>query len=253
MIIATVTLITILLLGSPDELFLIGAIEKGIKKEVVDGDRSKEVKKILKEYKKETKSYAKSRKDQRKQLEALFTSKSSSEVDFDNQFEIMHATLANLQKEAIEARILVLGVITDEEWKKILNIEKARITNLEEKKAKSKTKDKLEKPFSSFENTLKSTISDKDIIIESAKQLQVLREQLNLLRSVIKDTRNEFHEIIINKNATTQELLSISENNEMLRKTSFEALADMHEILSHNISDDDWKKVSKEFSKLIKF
>jgi hypothetical protein len=39
MLIATATLISILLFGGPEEMFLMGTLEKGIKKEIKDKER----------------------------------------------------------------------------------------------------------------------------------------------------------------------------------------------------------------------
>jgi hypothetical protein len=251
MLIATATLIAILFFGSPEQIFLIESIEKGIKKEVADKSLRKEINNDIASYESRVKNYKKIRKIQRKELYALFASKGSKSEDFEAHFKLMESTLERLQLKAIETRNVVLDKITKEEWANIIALEKERLLKAEEKAAKKKNKDKTGKPFAKFESAINSLVIEENEREDAIEQLGLLRNHYADLKDYVQDTRNEYHEVITKKNASREDLLSIVDKNSDLRKSSYYALVDIYKDLSEKISDDNWSKMSKEFKNLI--
>jgi ATP/maltotriose-dependent transcriptional regulator MalT len=252
MIITTVTLITILLFGGPDEIFLISAIEKGIKKEILDKDTQKEIKQIIGNYKNEVKSYTNLRKEQRKELNALLASQNTKRDEFESLSGGMQSILDKLQEETIDTRIEVLSMITENEWKGILKLQKKRIISEEEKASNGINKDMTEKPFSKFEQTVSAVITNEMGKQDALDQLQNVREQYIQLQYFVKDSRSEFYIIITDKNSSKEDLLSVCHRNNELRKAAYTGLMDMHQVLAKNVSGDDWPKIVKKFNKFIK-
>ena len=82
MLIATATLITILLLGAQTEFYYIHSLENGVKKEVVDKSTRKQINGLLSQYKKEVKAYDKARTSYMKQLDKMVTSQFTSDESF---------------------------------------------------------------------------------------------------------------------------------------------------------------------------
>lgn len=252
MLIATATLISLLLFGGPDEIFLIGALEKGIKKEIINKDQQKEIKNIISDYKASIKTYKKIRKEQKKKLETLFDSKNTSEAEFSSIYNDLISTLKRLQLEAIDARLMSLEKITDEEWENIIAIEKERLQKLNEKNAKGKNKDASKKPFSSFEAAIQSLQLDSQTEKEALDQIATLKKYYVELENNIKDSRNKFSQIIQGKNSTKADLEIIANWNNEIKSNAFSSLTNLYGILSESVPEDNWNKISKEFKKLIK-
>jgi hypothetical protein len=252
MLIATATLISILLFGGPEEMFLMGTIEKGIKKEITDKDRQKEIKSIISDYKERVKNYKKIRKIQKKELAALYDSKKSSSDNFSSLYEEMILTLQDLQMETIDSRIQSIEMITDEEWKNMVKMEKDRLTKAETKASKSKKKDKEPKPFSNLQEVIQSLNLDAQNEQESLQQLEKVKKSYDDLVHTVQDSRNKFSQIIRDRNSTRTELESVANWNNQIKKDAYFNLVDLHKKLSENVTDENWAKVAKEFGKIIK-
>mgnify|MGYP001824717371 CR=1 FL=1 len=252
MLIATATLISMLLFGGPEEMFLMGALEKGIKKEITDKDRQKEIKSIISAYKKRVKNYKKIRKIQKKELAALYSSKITSKENFSSLYDEMILTLENLQNETIDSRLQSLELITDEEWKNMIQREKERLTKEEAKTSKSKKKDKEPKPFSNLEDIIQSLDMDDQNEQESLQQLGKVKKSYDDLVHTVQDSRNKFSLVILERNSSRTELESVANWNNEIKKEAYFNLVDLYKKLSGNVSDENWAKVAKEFSKIIK-
>jgi hypothetical protein len=252
MLIATATLISLLFFGGPEEIFLIGALEKGIKKEIIEKDRQKEIKNLIAAYKKGVKDYKKTRKSQKKALSGLFSSKNSSYDDFSSLFDEMISTLTNLQMAAIDTRIKSLEMITDEEWKNMIQIEKDRLTKADIKASKTKKKDKEPKPFSNLEEVIKSLNLDVQTEKESLQQLAIVKKNYDDLVHTVQDSRNKFSQIILDRNSSSTELGSVADWNNGIKKEAYFNLVELYKILVINVPDENWTKVAKEFGKIIK-
>jgi len=252
MLIATTTLISILFFGNPEEIFLIGALEKGIKKEISDKDTRKEIKTLIAAYEKSVKDFKKKRKSQKKELSGLYSSKNSSDDDFSTLFNEMYTTLNNLQLEAIHTRIKTLNMISEEEWKNMVQIEKDRLTKLETKSIKSKNKEKDPKPFSNLEAVIQSLGLDAQTEKESIQHLNAVRVSYDDLVHTVQDSRDKFSQIILDKNSSRTELESVAKWNNQIKKDAYFNLVDLYNTLSENVPDEKWAKVAKEFGKILK-
>jgi hypothetical protein len=252
MLIATATLISILLFGGPEEMFLMGTLEKGIKKEITDKDRQKEIKSIISVYEKSVKGYKKTRKSQKKELAALYNSKNASVDDFSSLYDEMILTLQNLQTKTIDSRIQSLEMITDEEWENMVQMEKDRLIKEETKASKSKKKVKEPKPFLNLEEVIKSLNLDTQNEQESLQQLEKVKKSYDDLVHTVQDSRNKFSQIIRDRNSSRAELESVANWNNEIKKDAYFNLVDLYKKLSENVPDENWAKVAKEFGKIIK-
>jgi hypothetical protein len=252
MLIATATLISILLFGGPEEMFLMGILEKGIKKEITDKDRQKEIKSIISVYEKSVKGYKKTRKSQKKELAALYSSKNASADDFSSLYDEMILTLQNLQTKTIDSRIQSLEMITDEEWENMVQMEKDRLIKEETKASKSKKKVKEPKPFLNLEEVIKSLNLDTQNEQESLQQLEKVKKSYDDLVHTVQDSRNKFSQIILDRNSSRAELESVANWNNEIKKDAYFNLVDLYKKLSENVPDENWAKVAKEFGKIIK-
>ena len=252
MLIATATLISLLLFGGPEEIFLIGSLEKGIKKEIADKDRQKEIKSLISVYKKSAKAYMKKRKSQKKELSGLFSVKNSSMDDFSTLFDEMITTLKNLQMETIDTRLKSFDMITDEEWENMVQMEKDRLEQKEIKASKGKEKDKEPKPFTNLEEMIQSLEMDDKTQQEATQQLDKLKKSYDDLVHTVQDSRNKFSQIILDRNSSRTELESVVNWNNAIKKDAYFDLVDLYKKLSENVPDENWAKVGKEFGKIIK-
>lgn len=123
MLIATATLIITLLAGGvPDSFFTIPEIKKEIKAQVKDKDKQKEILSIMKESDKRISDFNK-KINKSLESENLYKNRDVTK----EQLIAFHNNLINerkvLQKEIIDARMKVIGLMTEEEW---IAVNKAR-------------------------------------------------------------------------------------------------------------------------------
>ena len=119
MLIATATLIITLLSGGvPEGFFTLPEVKKEIKGQVEDKEKQKEILAIMKETDKKITAFNKKLNKSIKS-ENLYRSRDVTP----EQLTTYHENLINerkvLQKEVIEARMRVIGLMTEEEWKAV--------------------------------------------------------------------------------------------------------------------------------------
>ena len=122
MIVRIVALFTVLFFGSAQEYFFIEKLEKGVKKYVIEKDRSKEILVDLKETKSMIKAFNKNRKG--KLSEFL-----SMNLDCDIQRGAMNSFFKKrvderlvFQQSMIEKRLLVTSKLEKSEWEEIIKM-----------------------------------------------------------------------------------------------------------------------------------
>jgi hypothetical protein len=123
MLIATATLIISLLAGGiPDSFFTLPDIKKEIKVQVTDKEKQKEILSIMKETDKKISDFNKKINKSLKS-ENLYKNRDVTK----EQLIAFHKNIINerrvLQKEIIDARMKVIGLMTEDEW---IAVNKAR-------------------------------------------------------------------------------------------------------------------------------
>ncbi|MCG8308271.1 MAG: hypothetical protein MI975_12825 [Cytophagales bacterium] len=248
MIVGIVTLFTILFFGGAQEYFFIEKLEKGVKKFVVEKDRSKEILADLKLTKSMIKDFNKARKGKLSEFHSLNLNRTVSREVLEEFFDERVAERKIFQKKMIERRLLFTSKIEDDEWEEIINLSDASVEKKMSKLAKKKSPDL----FESVMKSVKSNIEDQDnqskaisIVVNFKNEYTKLLEEVNAVNSVES-------ELLSDKNSTAQEFQSLADDMNQLREKAYMSLIDLHFKLKDITNDGEWGKVMKSIYKIVR-
>lgn len=250
MIIGTITLITILFFGSPQEIFLIHKMDKGVKTHVEDKERRKSILTDLKAAEKEVKAFRKKRKKALKGFAKKNMDRSLKRADFQKMYDELHAERLALQDRIINKRVTLQKQLTEEEWAPIVENAQDIISKEREKHQKKAEKGKLKDNYAKLEQTIEKTITDpakrmeiKQIFDKVQVEYEKMKFDLNTVN--VSDT-----ERIGSRDLTAEEMKTINQRLNEKRHKSFNAFMDFREELLELTTEAEWDALMKEVMKL---
>jgi len=247
MIVGIIALITVLFFGGPGEIFYVDNIEKGIKKNIDDKERKKEILADFKFTKSTIKDYEKIRKSEFKEFKTLYNNSTTSKVELELFFSSLQENRSEYQNKVIDQRILIFEKIQPEEWSNILasSITKSekRIEKLNKKALKGK--ENYRKTQSKIESTIVNN-DQKDEIIEALESFKKASDDLeNTLRSINASD----DKILADKNSGKDDLLKLVQNDSEKRVPFVKSVINFHQVVKENSSDEEFSTIIKTFLK----
>lgn len=247
MIVAIVSLITALFLGGPAQIFYVDSLEKGIKKNVLEKERKKDILSEIKSTKVYYKDFEKERKQDYKTFLNLYAEKNTSSEELDSFFKQLQETRTAYLTKLIDQRLIIFGMIESEEWDNILNssisVADKNIAKAEKKASKSK------EGFQKTNSKIKSIITDKELLQDLLKGLENVVGSERELEIRLLATNSSQNEILANKYASKEELLEIVTEDSKQRGGLLESLTIFHEECRENCSEVEWTQIMKSFTK----
>lgn len=240
-------LITALFLGGPAEIFYLDNLEKGIKKEVVDKDRKKDIQQDIKYIKSLNKEFEKERKGDYKYFLELYADMNTTTDGLNSFFVDLQESRAVYQNSLVDQRVIIFGKIKAEEWNNIL---KSSITVADKNIAKAEKKaSKSKEAFTKTKSKIESTVTSKEQRQNLLKGLEnVVNSEKELVRKVLS-TNSSQNEILVNKDSGKEELQEIVAMDSKQRAELLESLVSFHEVARENCSDEQWAQIIKTFTK----
>jgi hypothetical protein len=251
MIIGIATLIMSLFGGGSLDAFYIDKIEQGIKKEVVDKDRKKELQGDLKAYTKTVKEFNKVRKNQFKDLKQKNLDRSTSESWYVEFFESRLQERIELQKTFIGQRMTLQQKITDDEWEAIMQKASDETTKLAEKEQKKEGKKKDENIFRAQEKAIIDNVGDQPrriTLLEAFTVYEILYNQIHDSYENIDVNESLF---LADKHAKAEEMLILAELLNEQRVLLFKGFTVFLIAMQNNTTEEEWKPIMKAFNKIL--
>lgn len=248
MIVALAALFSMLFLGGVNEVFLIDKIEKGVKKEVVEKDRQKEILAELKGTKKYVGKYNKQRKKQFGTFEKMYKEQGTTKQEFANFFEELDKQRQEIVDKVIDDRVSVQAKIEAAEWDAILGLSGETVDKRQGKANKKVEKKGSPVLFGKTEKAILKAVNDEN------KQ-KTLLEGLDELKGTFKEFGNTLisinvreSEVLIRKDATKAMLKNTQSELNVERQKCFQELIDFHELVKSNCDAGEWKSIMKAFT-----
>lgn len=251
MLVGIATLFMMLFGGGSLDVFYIDKIEQGIKKEVVDKDRKKDLQNDLKEYNKAVKEFNKVKKDQIKDLKKKNLEKSTSEKWYMDFYESRMQERIELQKTFIYQRIALQQKITADEWEAIMKRASDETTKLAEKEERKEMKKKGKNAFRLQENAIVDNVADQDrrmILLEALGVYEALYDQIHESYENINVNESVF---LADKDASEEEMLILAELLNEQRVDLFKGNTVFLTVMQNNTTEDEWTPIMKAFNKLL--
>ncbi len=249
-----IALLIVKLVGGPAEIFIIPNLDKEIKSHVVDKERKNEILQVVKEGKKEIKAFEKLRKDKLKQIEKLGMSEEVSADELLDIYKVYNGARLNMQSVLIDKRLELQDLISDNEWKHlienaVLPSEKAlKKTDKQDKKED----DEVEKLIKKIENTITVEISE-------ANRRQNLLNSLEKFNTSLKEFVNESqkmnfkdNKMIRDKTATKEVMENFYARQNVLRQKGTIEYFQLRDAAIKNTSQDEWKSIVKAIMSIVK-
>ena len=249
MVISLILAALMIILGSQQNDLLILKIRKPVKKVVVDVDRKAEILSEIKAVKKLYKTYGKKTKDFTKQSEKLLIDQSTDRETFDSFYNSVVEYEIEVNKEFIPHRIRIQDNISQEEWEEIL-IAAAKAYKKQQKSGQ-KALTKLKKHLNKMRERMMNHVKDPGRREKAGVHLEEFSGLVYDFAIQIVEYDHFEEEILVNKNATEDELSSIVERTNKQWIKIFDALSILHAELAALVTADEWKSVARELKKLV--
>ncbi|SNR33559.1 hypothetical protein SAMN06265371_101409 [Lutibacter agarilyticus] len=247
MIVGIVALLTVLFFGGPNEMFYVDDIEKGIKKNIEEKERKKEILADFKFTKSISKEYEKERKKGFKEFKALYNNNKTTKNQLESFFNSLQKNRGEYQNKMIDQRILIFEKIESQEWH---NIIESSITVLE------KRTEKIEKKaLKSKESYRKTQVKIESVIVNNTQKESILKglesfintsDDLEKTLSSINASENK---ILADKNSSKEDLLELISNDSAKRNAYKNSIINFHLIVKENSSDEVFINIMKTFFK----
>ena len=251
MLIGIATLLMSLFAGGSLDVFYIDKIEPGVKKEVVDKDRKKELQGNLKEYTKKVKEFNKVRKNQLKELRKKNLDRSTTEEWYVDFYKTRLQERIDLQKEFIKQRLELQEMVTDIEWDAIMSKASYQTTKLAEKEQRKEMKKKGENAFSVQEKAIVENVADQESRMILLDALTVFETLYNQIQDSYENINVNESVFLADKNATEEEMIILAGLLNEQRISMYEGYTVFLMAMHNNTTDEEWKPIMKAVNKLL--
>ena len=248
MIVGIVALFTVLFFGGPQEYFFIEKLEKGVKKFVVEKDRSKEILADLKLTKSMIKTFNKERKGKLSDFHSMNMDRSISRETLVEFFEERVKERKVFIKKMIEQRLAVVSKIDDGEWKEIISLSDATV---EKKMAKVEKKGQPD-PFEAVIKSVRSNIADQDKQAKAISVVENFKIEYTKLLTEVNAVNTIESKLLNDKNSTAGEFQALADDMNQLREKAYKNLVDLHFQIKDVTTETEWSKIMKSINKIIK-
>lgn len=250
MLIALGLAIVAILFGAPQSDLLLSNMDKYVKKIVVDKNVKKQILYELKDVRKLEKTYQKRTKKYVKELKSLAHNKNTSKEQFAAYFEELVNYELETNKQYIPHRVAVQNALSEDEWDKIIDAGSKEFKK--GKKANDKRLDKLKTELNKIEKNITKHIDDKKNKALAENILSTFNADMyGLAVEIIRKNPYE-QEVLLNKNASEEDLFSVINEDNKQWMEMFVAFSALHKDLSELVPSEKWKPVSKELKKFIR-
>ena len=251
MIIGIATLIMMLFGAGSVEVFYLDKIELGVKKQITDKERKKELQAELEEYKKAAKEFNKNRKGHIKELKEQNLDKNTTQQWYQDFFDNRISERQKQQALFINQRIQLQQKITDDEWANIMKMAQDEATKLAEKEHKKERKQKDHNFFRNQERAVNEKISDElKRAIVMAKLLEYEKEYNAIVADYDAINIQEI-DFLDDRNASMEQMQKLADNLNKQRTKMYDGYMDFIMTMNKNTTEEEWKPIIKEINKVL--
>ena len=254
MIILLLLLVKVIV-GVPESPFIIPKSEKVIVKNIEDKSRSKETKMAIKSFMKEWHKKQKAQKKENKTTVKLLTDRDTDTTLLRERIDVAQEELRNYNEALADLRLDVMNLLTEEEWQTTL----AQLSYEKPKKGKKRTKKELkaqlkqQQRFRQFRENLAKSYEGTGSKTESLMALDNFEQTMADLLFESQGKSQKVFEVMYDKSATKEEILSITVGYEQFKARSSEAILDLRNELNQISSDKTWTLVSKDLASFLSY
>lgn len=251
MIVGLVSLIMLLFGGGSIDYFYVDKIEEGIKKDVVDKDRKKELQAETKAFTKIVKEFNKTRKKQFKELREKNLDRGNNTEYYLDFFKQLNEERIKLQNSTIDVRLALQEKITDEEWDAIMK----RSTDAQTKEAEKEQRKEIKKNDKNFfreqEAAIVENVADRDrreALLGGLAVYEIVYDQIHASYESLNVNESQN---LVNKNLTREDMFILAEKLNEQRLILIEAYSVFLITTKKYSTEADYKPIMKAFNKLL--
>jgi|GEM_PF-5268798 len=248
-----ITMVIKMIVG-PDEIFNVPKLKKEIKTHVSDEGRRDSLLLIVKDAKKEIKAFNKVNEKDKKKMKKLM---SSGENELNAIELLLKENFEKRRKQQsynLDKRLAMQNLMTDEEWKNV--IERAVSPSEKAEKKANKRDDKFDESIDKLMKATEKTISKK--VEDSARKEKVMsafHKFSSALKTQVEDGLEidyQNNKIVGKRTATREELQGIYTNQNEFRQNVYDEFISMYNVIYENTSGSERKAIRKELKKMFK-
>lgn len=231
-----------------DPAFIIPKLEKEVRQNVNDKQRTKEILELRKSSEKDRKDHGKERKKTFKEFDKLNTSRETTHVEFNHLMKVVKKQRNELQHKDIERFLQVKVLITQDEWTQML----PNITKYLSKHEKQKSKELkvLNKQYEKLTKRIRRVVKDKE------RQTQIIANSETIFSSTVLYINcyykyiEDINSVIYNYSSTEDDLQMMIKEVNAANDIVLESSVTNHFSTKKLTTNKEWKRIVKHIVKL---
>lgn len=228
-------------------MFYLNKIEDGVKKEVKDKERKKELKNLLSTYSQINKSH---NKNSKKALDSLKDANLQYETSVDwykSFFQRRMDERKEIQAIYIDLRLQLTQKITDEEWQEIIKYD-----DDSDPKEKEKLDQRITKSIESFNKHLEKVVDDPGNVEQLSKYYRDFLDEQRKFTNAFDEVGEYSNSITIlsNKNASREDLYTIRNELNQKRLELYDSYVNFISKTKAISKKKDWQSIAKQVNKI---
>jgi hypothetical protein len=146
--------------------------------------------------------------------------------------------------------MVIQEIIKQEEWDQIIELTRADVSKLVEKKKKNRDKKEGKHPHQKLSITIRETIPPGEKQTRSLATLASFEEKFKMVGESYEDLHSIEADVIGSKQVTREQMQGICNSLNELRQSLIDSYVEMILSLKENTSEDEWSILVKDMNKL---
>ncbi len=229
-------------------------IQKEVKQNIVDKERRDSVLELIKDYEDAIKVYEKETDRLQEKVNEVSGSREVSSEQLLTQYDEYHQARISLISSLIDYRLMFQQQITDRELLGVIEntIKTTSQDKIKQQEQQENTEDNLNLSLNEILEILKRNIKDPDMSKRVTESFLDFERTMYDYLDTSRDMDEERKAMLLNINATKQQLEAVYEQSNLLRHKAARDFAVLRDQVITNTTEKDWKAINKELKAFFK-
>jgi len=229
-------------------------IQKEVKQNIVDKERRDSVLELIKDYEDAIKVYEKETDRLQEKVNEVSGSREVSSEQLLTQYDEYHQARISLISSLIDYRLMFQQQITDRELLGVIEntIKTTSQDKIKQQEQQENTEDNLNLSLNEILEILKRNIKDPDMSKRVTESFLDFERTMYDYLDTSRDMDEERKAMLLNINATKQQLEAVYEQSNLLRHKAARDFAVLRDQVITNTTEKEWKAINKELKAFFK-
>jgi hypothetical protein len=249
----SLTLLILLIINGPEQLFMAEDVKKGIKKHVVDKERRELLLEHISDGRKQIKAFNK----RQEKLAAAVQKEILDKEGHDKRINHLLDSALDLRKQhqqrLIDDRLWIQENLSQQEWDLI--VAKSAFPSDKDSSKNQKKRNKTQTSYKDYlakvRETITASIADDGQREKALAAYQTFSDQHEEFVKMRTELDYENQEILRRQDLSRAELEDFYAQQDTLRQNTYKSFVDLFSSIKENSSEEEWGKIKKSLAKIV--